>query len=151
MSSVASAAGLIHLGMDTSKNVIVVATLWPGEDSPVTDRIANEEAAVRRLAGRFGDRSVLRCCYEAGPGGYELWRLLASMGVACQVVAPSLIPKGGSDKVKTDRRDSRRLARLGRAGELTAVRVPSPAEEAVRDLVRTRDALLADRRGRSSG
>ena len=102
MSSVASAAGLIHLGMDTSKNTIVVATLWPGEESPVTDRIANEEAAIRRLAGRFGDRSVLRCWYEAGPGGYELYRLLASMGVACQVVAPSLIPKGGSDKVKTD-------------------------------------------------
>ena len=125
MSSVASAAGLIHLGMDTSKNTIVVATLLPGEESPVTDRIANEEAAIRRLVGRFGDRSVLRCWYEAGPGGYELYRLLASMGVACQVVAPSLIPKGGSDKVKTDRRDSRRLARLGRAGELTPVRVPS--------------------------
>ena len=57
MSSVASPAGLIHLGMDTSKNTIVVATLLPGEDSPVTDRIANEEAAIRRLIGRFGDRS----------------------------------------------------------------------------------------------
>jgi transposase len=102
MSSVASAAGLIHLGMDTSKNTIMVATLLPGEESPVTDRIANEEAAIRRLIGRFADRSVLRCCYEAGPGGYELFRLLASMGVACDVVAPSLVPKGGSDKVKTD-------------------------------------------------
>ncbi len=146
MSSVASAAGLIHLGMDTSKNTIVVAVLLPGEESPVTDRIVNEEAAVRRLVGRFEDRSVLRCWYEAGPGGYELCRLLASMGVACEVVAPSLVPKGGSDKVKTDRRDSRRLARLGRAGELTAIRVPSAAEEAVRDLVRVRDGLLADRK-----
>ena len=146
MSSVASQAGLIHLGMDTSKNAIVVATLLPGEQSPVTDRIANEEAAVRRLVGRFADRSVLRAWYEAGPGGYELCRLLASMGVACQVVAPSLIPKGSSDKVKTDRRDSRRLARLGRAGELTPVRVPGPAEEAVRDLVRARAAVLEDRK-----
>src|SRR5690242_563096 len=146
MSSVASQAGLIHLGMDTSKNTIMVATLLPGEESPVTDRVANEEAAIRRLAGRFADRSVLRCWYEAGPGGYELYRLLASMGVACQVVAPSLIPKGGSDKVKTDRRDARRLARLGRAGELTPVRVPSAAEEAVRDLVRARDAMVADRK-----
>jgi transposase len=146
MSSVASAAGLIHLGMDTSKNTIVVATLLPGEQDPVTDRIANEEAAVRRLVGRFADRSALRCWYEAGPGGYELYRLLASMGVACQVVAPSLIPKGSSDKVKTDRRDSRRLARLGRAGELTPVRVPGPAEEAVRDLVRARAAVLEDRK-----
>ena len=116
MSSVASPEGLIHLGMDTSKNTIVVATLLPGEDSPVTDRIFNEEEAIRRLVGRFGDRSVLRAWNEAGPGGYELYRLLASMGVACQVVAPSLIPKGGSDRVKTDKRDSRRLARLGRAG-----------------------------------
>jgi transposase len=146
MSSVASQAGLIHLGMDTSKSTIMVATLLPGEESPVTDRVANEEAAVRRLVGRFADRSVLRCWYEAGPGGYELYRLLASMGVACQVVAPSLIPKGSSDKVKTDRRDSRRLARLGRAGELTPVRVPSPAEEAVRDLVRARGAVLEDRK-----
>ena len=146
MSSVASPEGLIHLGMDTSKNTIVVATLLPGEESPVTDRIFNEEEAIRRLVGRFPDRSVLRAWYEAGPGGYELYRLLASMGVACQVVAPSLIPKGGSDKVKTDKRDSRRLARLGRAGELTPVRVPSPAEEAVRDLARARDAVLADRK-----
>ena len=103
----------------------------------------------RRCGGWSAGFRTGRCCgawYEAGPGGYELYRLLASMGVACQVVAPSLIPKGGSDKVKTDRRDSRRLARLGRAGELTAVRVPSPAEEAVRDLARARDALLADRK-----
>ncbi len=146
MSSVASPEGLIHLGMDTSKNTIVVATLLPGEESPVTDRVFNEEEAIRRLVGRFPDRSVLRAWYEAGPGGYDLYRLLASMGVACQVVAPSLIPKGGSDKVNTDKRDSRRLARLGRAGELTPVRVPSPAEEAVRDLARARSVVLEDRK-----
>ena len=98
MSGVASPEGLIHLGMDTSKNTIVVATLLPGEESPVTDRIFNAEEAIRRLVGRFGDRSVLRAWYEAGPGGYDLYRLLASMGVACQVVAPSLIPKGGSER-----------------------------------------------------
>jgi len=63
--------------MDTSKNTIVVATLLPGEDSPVTDRVFNEGEAIRRLVGRFPDRSVLRAWYEAGPGGYELWRLLA--------------------------------------------------------------------------
>src|SRR3989440_2992282 len=146
MSSVAFTPGLIHLGMDTSKNAIVVATLLPGEDSPATDRIANEEAAIRRLVGRFADRSVLRAWYEAGPGGYELWRLLASMGVACDVVAPSLIPKGGSDRVKTGRRDSARLALTHRAGLLTAVRVPSAAGEAVRDLVRARADLVDDRK-----
>ena len=106
-------------------------------------RIANEEAAVRRFFGRLGDPSVLRSCYEAGPGGYDLYRLLTSMGVACDVVAPSLIPKGGSD---TDKRDACRQARLHRAGELTPVRVPTQAEEAVRDLVRVRAALVDDRK-----
>ncbi len=146
MSSVASPAGLVHLGMDTSKKTIVIATLWPGEEIPVTERIANEEAAVRRFFGRLGDPSVLRSCYEAGPGGYDLYRLLTSMGVACDVVAPSLIPKGGSDKVKTGKRDACRQARLHRAGELTPVRVPTQAEEAVRDLVRVRAALVDDRK-----
>jgi transposase len=81
-----------------------------------------------------------------GRAGFELHRLLASMGVACDVVAPSLIPRRAGERVKTDKRDATRLARLHRAGELTAIRVPSPAEEAVRDLVRARAALLADRK-----
>jgi hypothetical protein len=137
MSSMPSAE-LIHLGMDTSVNTIVVGVLRPGEEMPVVDRVFNDEDSVRRLIGRFGDRRMLSVCYEAGPGGYELYRLLSSMGVACEVVAPSLIPKGSSDRVKTDKRDAIRLARLHRAGELTAIRVPTPAEEAVRDLVRAR-------------
>jgi transposase len=90
-------------------------------------------------------RSVLRVCYEAGPTGFGLYRLLASMGVACEVVAPSLVPRSPGDRVKTDRRDCRRLARLHRAGELTAIRVPTPAEEAVRDLCRARADMVADR------
>ena len=93
MSSVTPAAGPIHLGMDTSKNTIVVGILMPGDDVPVIDRIWNEEGSVRHLLGRFGDLAALRCCYEAGPCGFELHRLLASMGVACDVVAPSLIPR----------------------------------------------------------
>jgi transposase len=146
MSSVALQAGLVYLGMDTSKDTIVVAILGAGEQSPVTERIANEEAAVRQLVRRLGDPSRLRACYEAGPGGYGLYRLLTSLGAETMVAAPSLVPKGGSDKVKTDRRDAVRLARMLRAGELVPVRVPRPAEEAVRDLVRARAALLADRK-----
>ena len=134
------------MGMDTSKDTIVVAVLLPGEEFPAVDRVVNREEAVRRLIGRFGDRGRLRACYEAGPGGYDLHRLLASMGVACDVVAPSLIPRRAGDRVKTDKRDAGRLARLHRAGELTPIRVPSEAEEAVRDLVRVRAALLADRK-----
>jgi transposase len=146
MTSVPLAAELIHLGMDTSVNKIVVAVLRPGEEIPVVERIPGDEESVRRLVGRFPGRRLLSACYEAGPGGYELYRLLASMGVACEVVAPSLVPKGGSDRVKTDRRDSVRLVLPHRAGLLAPVRVPSPAEEAVRDLVRARGDLLDDRK-----
>ena len=97
MSSMPS-AGLIHLGMDTSMNTIVVGVLGPGEEMPVVDRVFNDEESIRRLIGRFPDRRLLSACYEAGPGGYELYRLLSSMGVGCEVVAPSLIPKGSSDR-----------------------------------------------------
>ena len=110
------------------------------------DRVPNDEESVRRLIGRLGDPRLLAVCYEAGPSGYELHRLLSSMGVACEVIAPSLVPKGASDRVKTDRRDAVRLTLALRAGMLTPVRVPSPSEEAVRDLVRARGDLLDDRR-----
>jgi transposase len=146
MPSVTSPAGLIHVGMDVSKNTIAVGVLLPGQEIPVVDRIWNEEGSVRHLIGRLGDPGAVRSCYEAGPCGFELYRLLAAMGVACEVVAPSLIPRRAGDRVKTDKRDASRLARLLRAGELTPVRVPSEAEEAVRDLVRARAALLADRK-----
>jgi transposase len=132
--------------MDTSKNTIVVGILMPGDEVPVIDRIWNEVGSVRHLVGRLGPAAQLRACYEAGPCGFDLHRLLASMGVACDVVAPSLIPRRAGDRVKTDKRDASRLARLHRAGELTPIRVPSDAEEAVRDLVRARAALLADRK-----
>ena len=93
MPSVTSAAGPIHHGMDTSKNTIVVAVLMPGEEIPVLDRIWNEEGSVRHLVAGLGEPGALRACYEAGPCGFELHRLLSSMGVACDVVAPSLIPR----------------------------------------------------------
>ena len=95
-------------------------------DSPDVEKIFNDEESIRRLIGRFPDRRLLRVCYEAGPTGYDLARLLGSMGVRCEVIAPSMIPKAPGDKVKTDKRDCRRLARLHRAGELVAVRVPTP-------------------------
>lgn len=143
--SVALSAGPIHLGLDTSKDTIVVGILRTGEESPDVEKIFNDEPSVRRLIDRFRDRAQLRVCYEAGPTGFGLYRLLTSMGVACQVVAPSLVPRSPGDRVKTDRRDARRLARLYRAGQLTAIRVPSEPEEAVRDLCRARADLVADR------
>ena len=92
MSSVASPAGLIHLGMDTSKNTIVVAVLMPGEETPVIDRVFNDEEAVRRLVGRFADRALLRACYEAGPGGYDLYCYTRSHVVSEHVEEVWLMP-----------------------------------------------------------
>src|SRR5260370_20911922 len=110
MTSVPSAAELIHLGMDTSVNEIVVAVLRPGQEIPVVDRIPGDEESVRRLIGRFPGRRLLSACYEAGPGGDELHRLLTSVGGACDVIAPSLIPKGSSDLGKTHKLGSVRAA-----------------------------------------
>lgn len=145
MNSVALATGSIHLGFDVSRDQIAVGILRAEQESPDVERIFHDEASVRRLIGRFEDRGKLKVCYEAGPTGFGLYWLLRSMGVACDVVAPSLIPKAPGDRVKTDRRDCKRLARLHRAGELVAIRVPSPEEEAVRDLCRVRRAAVADR------
>jgi transposase len=144
MSSVAVEGGVIHLGLDVHKNSISVGVLEPGEEIPRTDKISSDDDAVRRLVARFDDPRRLRVCYEAGPTGYELARLLRSMGVRCQVVARSLIPTAPGDRVKTDKRDCRRLARLHRAGELVAIRVPTVAEEAVRDLCRARADMVID-------
>lgn len=134
----------IHLGMDVHKDSISVGILNPGDDTPDVEKIFHDEASVRRLVGRFPEPALLRVCYEAGPTGYDLHRLLVSLGARCEVVAPSMIPKAPGDKVKTDKRDCRRLARLHRAGELVAIRVPTPLEEAVRDLCRTRGDMVED-------
>jgi transposase len=96
-------------------------------------------SVIQRIAGRF-DR--IHFCYEAGPTGYGLYRLIRSLGHECMVVAPSLIPRKPGDRVKTNRRDALALARLLRAGELTAVWVPDEGHEAMRDLVRARAAAV---------
>jgi transposase len=141
-----AAGGLTYLGLDVHRDTISVAVLGPGrEEAPTVDRITNDEPSVRRLVAQFPNRRGLRACYEAGPTGYELARLLDRLEVRCQVIAPALIPKAPGDKVKTDRRDCRRLARLYRAGELTPIHVLTVAEEAVRDLCRARADMLADR------
>src|ERR1700726_1972200 len=96
---------------------------------------------VRKLAAKY-DR--LTFCYEAGPTGYQRYRQIKSLGHECIVVAPSLIPKKPGDRVKTNRRDALNLAKLLRAGELTAVWVPDARHEAMRDLVRAREAAVDD-------
>jgi transposase len=113
-------------------------------------RIANTATALDRLLRKLGEAGMaLRFCYEAGPCGYGIQRHVSARGHECVVVAPSLIPKRAGDRVKTDRRDAASLAKLHRAGELTAVWVPDPQHEAMRDLVRARlDAVHSLRRSR---
>src|SRR5204863_9720258 len=139
-----SQRSLTHLGMDVHKESISIGILRP-DDSMDVERIFHDEESVRRFIARMGEARQLTACYEAGPTGYELQRLLLRLQVPCQVVAPSLIPKAPGDRVKTDRRDCRRLARLHRAGELVAIRVPTVQEEAVRDLCRARVDMVEDR------
>src|SRR5215472_8284563 len=140
------------VGLDVHKDGIVVAVAEDGLRGEVRDygRIANTPAALQRLVGKLGKEGVeLRFCYEAGPCGYGIQRQLSAGGHDCIVVAPSLIPKRAGERVKTDRRDAVSLARLDRAGELTAVWVPDPGHEAMRDLVCARlDAVHAVRRTR---
>ena len=132
---------ITYVGIDDSKRTLVVAS-WGPEDLEATVRtIPNEPRFVRRLMQRLKRQGPVLACYEAGPSGYDLHRQLTALGVACQVVAPSLTPRRPGERIKTDRRDALKLLRLLRAGELSPVRVPDEAEEAVRDLVRCRGNL----------
>jgi transposase len=143
---------ITYVGLDVHKEGIVVAEAEDGLRGEVREygRIANTPAALDRLARKLSrEGAKLRFCYEAAPCGYGIQRHLSARGHECVVVAPSLIPKRAGDRVKTDRRDAASLARLHRAGELTAVWVPDAGHEAMRDLVRARlDAVHALRRAR---
>ena len=146
---------ITYVGLDVHKDGIVVALADDGIRGEIREygRIANTMTALDRLARKLGHDGVrLRFCYEAGPCGYGIQRHLSAHGHDCVVVAPSLIPKRAGDRIKTDRRDAASLPRLHRAGELTAVWIPDPGHEAMRDLVRARlDAVHALRRARRTG
>jgi len=134
------------VGMDVHKQDIAVAMLIPDATSAVEWRVANEPAAVQRLAKRLQRESggPVHCVYEAGPCGYALQRQLLAAKLSCDVVAPSMIPIRPGERIKTDRRDARKLAEMARAQLLTVVRPPSEDEEAVRDLCRGRDDARLD-------
>jgi transposase len=131
------------VGLDVHKETIAVSVAEPdGGEVRFQGEIPNTPDAVVKLVRRLRKEGLkLSFCYEAGPCGYGLHRQLKELGQDCQVVAPSLIPKKPGDRVKTDRRDSLNLARLHRAGELTAVWVPDGAQEALRDLTRAREDM----------
>jgi len=133
------------VGLDVHAETIAVAVAEAGSGEVRSwGTIPNRPESVRKLIGKLGPVGKLKCCYEAGPTGYVLYWQLTQLGVACEVIAPSLIPTKAGDRVKTDRRDAERLARCYRAGELTAVWVPDEAHEALRDLVRAREAAKQD-------
>jgi transposase len=132
------------VGLDVHAETIAVAVAEADGEVRSLGIIPNRAESVRRLIGKLGPRESLRVCYEAGPTGYVLFWQLSELGVACEVVAPTLVPVKTGDRVKTDRRDAEKLARCYRAGDLTAVWVPDAAHEALRDLVRARLAAKRD-------
>jgi Transposase len=133
------------VGLDVHKATIAVAVADSFGDPEDHGQIANDPSAIRKLVDRLGGAGVhLSVAYEAGPTGYALHRQLTAMDIDCIVVAPSLIPTRPGDRVKTDRRDAAKLARLLRSGDLTPVWVPDEAHEALRDLVRDRDDAKQD-------
>lgn len=134
-----------YVGLDVSKEKIAVAIAEEGREEPrYWGMIPHTSEAVKKLMKKLGEPDSLRVCYEAGPTGYPLYRLLMAMGIHCSVIAPSLIPQRPGERIKTDRRDAVRLSQLYRAGELTSIYVPTPEDEALRDLVRCREDAKED-------
>jgi transposase len=132
------------LGLDVHAETIAVAIAEPDGEVRSLGTIANRAESIRKLVRKLGPAEQLRACYEAGPTGYVLYWQLTQLGVECTVAAPTLIPVKSGDRVKTDRRDALKLARCHRAGDLTAVWVPDEGSEALRDLVRAREAAKQD-------
>jgi transposase len=146
MSSVAeiipSTRSMIYLGMDVHKDSITIAVLPVGAKSPTrVDRLLNDLPKLRRYLERLARDGDIRACYEASGAGYVLHRTMREWGYQCDVIAPSLIPKRVGVQRKHDKHDAAELARLYRAGELIAVRIPTAAEERVRDVVRCRETF----------
>ncbi len=143
---------ILYVGLDVHKASITVSTAEDGRDGLVRfiGPIPNTPADVAKMAGRLAkEGNRLEFCYEAGGCGYGIYRHLTRLGHGCTVIAPSMIPRKPGERVKTDRRDSQKLALMHRSGDLTRVWVPDEVHEAMRDLVRARmDAALQLTRAR---
>lgn len=127
------------VGLDVHAESIEVALLVGDSNLVRRSSLENAPKALARAVRQWTNEGEVMACYEAGVCGFELYRQLSRHGVRCDVVAPSLIPKKAGERIKTDRRDAEKLARMLRAGELTAVHVPTDEQEAARDLVRARE------------
>jgi transposase len=131
------------VGMDVHARTIAIAVA-DGDGVRSMGVIPNRPDTLRRVMKRLGPAATLRACYEAGPCGYGIYRELVAMGIHCDVIAPTLVPKKAGDRVKTDRRDAEKLARCYRSGDLTPIWIPGPDQEALRDLLRAREAAKTD-------
>lgn len=138
----------LFVGLDVHAELIYIALAEAGRrgDARSFGRFENKKSEIQKVFKKLKKKYELQVCYEAGPTGYGLYWTLTEMGIACEVIAPTLIPKRSGDKVKTDRKDALKLAHFYRSGELTAVWVPDRAHEALRDLVRGREAAKGDLR-----
>lgn len=134
----------IWLGLDVHAGSITICKLVGQSDKEQSWTIPNEAKDIRRVFTRLKQEGQIRACYEAGPCGYHLFRQLQGLKIDCRVIAPALIPRKAADRVKTDRRDAIKLARLYRAGELTAITVPTTSQETARDVVRVRETIRRD-------
>jgi transposase len=132
------------VGLDVHAETIAVAVAEKDGEVRSLGTISNREQSIRKLVTKLSGCGTWRACYEAGPTGYTLYWQLTKLGIECMVVAPTLVPMKAGDRVKTDRRDAERLAKSFRAGDLTPVWVPDAAHEALRDLVRAREAAKKD-------
>jgi len=134
-----------YVGFDVAKDTIAVAVADERREAPrYLSKIPHDMQALRKTLERLGEPETLEVCYEAGPTGYVLARWLRTLGIRCQVIAPSLTPRPPGDRVKTDRRDAQLLAQHLRSGELVEIRVPDEEDERVRDVSRAREDARED-------
>lgn len=137
-----SSTRIIWIGMDVHKDTVMVAVFEDrNETAEIVQQLPNDTRKLRRFFERWGKRGEIRSCYEASGAGYVLHRQITEWGYECEVIAPSLIPVRPGERRKHDRRDATQLARLYRAGELVPIRIPTAAEERVRDLIRCRQCF----------
>jgi transposase len=136
----------LYLGLDVHRDDIVAVVVDERGEERHLGAMPNTASSIKRLVKKLGGKERIRAVYEAGPTGYVVYWEMKRQGVECQVAAPSLIPTKPGDRVKTDRRDARKLARYHRSGDLSYVWVPGAVQESLRDLVRAREAAKGDSR-----